>query len=318
MRNLILVISGLMLTAAQAFSWSAPGHQAIAIAAMQMLKGTPIEAKINSILDGESPADVAIWLDQVRENVKFPDESQNDEAAEFRHDFPHNAEWHFCNFVVGSTSYSFTSKYASNDDVVHALEQAIAVLEGESSKMSKQQALRVVFHLAGDIHQPLHCITGFYDLSDMKHPVLLTDVEDPKTAVQDRGGNQLYYTKSQELHALWDLKLPQMISADINTLASDINPGSLNSEAATSGNYHHWAETWASESMTAANEAYSKIQSFNSAEYVPDPRHHGKQMLKISVTLAPSYNSHEEQSAKDQLSKAAVRLAQLLSVINFK
>src|ERR1700722_1765744 len=142
--------------------------------------------------------------------------------------------------------------------------------------MTKQQAMRAVFHLVGDIHQPLHCITGFYDLSNLKEPVLLTDVEDPKTAVQDRGGNQLYYTKSQELHALWDLKIPALISTDVNTLASDISPGSLNSQPVTPGDYHHWAETWAAESMGAANAAYAEIQKFNSAEYVDDPRHPGK------------------------------------------
>ena len=313
------IIAGILLfvsTILPAFCWSAPGHEAIAIAAMQMIKGTPADTKVNAILDGDAPADAAIWLDLVREHHQFLDESQNDEANLFRQSFPQSSDWHFCNFIVGSTAYDFSSKYASNDDVVHALEHAVEVLEGAASDMSKQQALRAVFHLVGDIHQPLHCITGFYDLSNMSHPVLLTDVENPQTAIQDRGGNQLYYTKSQEFHALWDLGLPKTISPDVNTLADDLVSGSLDSKPVTPGDYHHWAEAWAGESMKAANAAYSGIV-YNSAGYVPDPRHHGKQMLKIYITLPDNYKADQHQRVQDQLSTAAVRLAQLLQKIKF-
>src|SRR4029077_15907680 len=116
---------------------------------------------------------------------KFTNPKDIKEVAAFKKAFPNNAEWHFCNFIVGSTNYDFNSKYAAPEDVVHTLENAISVLEGTPSKMTKREALRTVIHLVGDIHQPLHCITGFFDLSDMNHPILLEDVADPKTAKQD-------------------------------------------------------------------------------------------------------------------------------------
>jgi len=303
----------------RAHCWSAPGHEAIAEAAMQMLKGTPAEAKVNAILNGEDPTNASIWLDLVREHHKFQTQAENDEAAAFNTNFHGNANWHFCNFIVGSTSYSLTSKYASNEDVVHALENAIAVLEGANSKMTKKQALRVVFHLVGDIHQPLHCITGFYDTNDMQHPVLLTDVPNPKQAAEDRGGNQLYYTESQELHALWDFSLPNSISPDVDTLASKLVVSSWDSQMQTAGDYHHWAEVWAGDSMVQANAAYDRIQ-FNSAAMVDNPRHPGQTMLKIDVSLPngiKAYKQAQKQRAEDQLTKAAVHLAQLLNKINF-
>ena len=320
-RSLLIVACALpILSSTSGYSWSAPGHQAIAQAAMQMLKGTPTEAKVNAILDGESVADAAIWLDRVREHFKFDNPSDDDEAAVFRQDFPGNENWHFCNYIVGSTTYDFSSKFSSNDDVVHALERAIAVLEGSASKMTKQQALRSVFHLVGDIHQPLHCITGYYDLSDLNHPVLLKDVEDPKAAAEDRGGNQLYYTRSQELHALWDLGLPRRISTNINTLALKLIVTTAGSSMITEGDFHHWPEIWAGDSMKQANAAYAGI-TFDLAAFVPNPRHAGQQMLKISVSLPAGekgYKESQQPTVQDQLTKAAVHLTQLLSKINFK
>jgi S1/P1 Nuclease len=309
----------IQLTPIKGFCWSAPGHEAIAIAAMQLLKGTPTEAKINSILDGESPTNAAIWLDLVREH-RLTDPAAKAEAKSFDHDFPHNSDWHFCNFIVGSTNYDFNSIYSSEDDVVHALENAIAVLEGANSKMTQKQALRVVFHLVGDIHQPLHCITGFYDTNNPSQPLLLTNVIDPHSAVQDRGGNQLYYTTNSELHALWDLGLPNSISHNIDTLAQKLVVPSWANTMLTDGDYHHWAEAWAGDSMNQANAAYEGIV-FKSAAQVPDPRHPGETMLKILIKLpggTSGYEQAQKQRTQEQLTKASVHLAQLLSKINFQ
>jgi hypothetical protein len=221
---------------------------------------------------------------------------------------------------VGSTNYDFSSKYSSDSDVVHALTNAIGVLEGAPSTMTKKEALLVVMHLVGDIHQPLHCITGYYDTNNLSHPVLLADVADPKTATEDRGGNQLYYTQSEEFHALWDLGLPNLVSSDVNTLASNLVVTGWSTQMKTSGNYHNWPEKWAGDSMKQANAAYDGIV-FKSAEMVPNPRHAGQMMLKIDVDLpngTKSYKNDQKQRAQDQLTKAAVHLAQLLSKINFQ
>jgi hypothetical protein len=319
MNKLSLVLALQMLPLA-GFSWSAPGHQAIATAAMEMLKGSPTDAKVTGILNGEDVADAAIWLDRVREGFTFPNTDDEKEAAAFKKAFPGNSEWHFCNFIVGSTNYDFGSKYMSEQDVVHGLVQAISVLEGASSKMTQKQALRSVFHLVGDIHQPLHCITGFFDISDLNHPVLLKDVADPKTATQDRGGNQLMYTKTENLHHFWDLVLPAGIAADVSTLASKIAVGSLDTQPVPLGDFHKWPELWASVSMQRANAAYQDIV-YQSAAFVPDPRHHGKQQLQITIRLPggeSGYKGDQQSTAREQLTQAAVHLAQLLSKIQFQ
>lgn len=319
MNKILCSLLGFLATTSVGFSWSAPGHQAIGEAALTMIKGSPAEAKVKALLDGQTIDDAAVWLDDIRENVAFPTSDENTEAATFKANFPKSPEWHFCNFSVGSTAYSAGSKYASQDDIVNALETAIGVLEGKPSKMTQLEALRTVVHLVGDIHQPLHCITGFYNLSNPKKPVLLADVPNPASAIQDRGGNQLYYTSSEELHALWDLTIPAAIGKTVPELAAAITPASLASQPLTSGDYHHWAEVWAGESMVQANAAYAGIV-YVSSEYVPDPRHPGKKMLKISVNLPRGiggYKANQEARAKEQLTRASVRLAQLLEKISY-
>jgi len=52
--------------------------------------------------------------------------------------------------------------FVGNADVVHAIGQCIAILEGSAtpSDFSKQQAVRWLVHLVGDMHQPLHVTSG--------------------------------------------------------------------------------------------------------------------------------------------------------------
>jgi hypothetical protein len=74
--------------------------------------------------------------------------------------------------------------------------------------MSKRIALRVLIHLVGDIHQPLHCGTGYYDVRNLARPKLISRPSEAARFrnTEDRGGNQLFYGtgKFDELHAYWD------------------------------------------------------------------------------------------------------------------
>jgi len=79
----------------------------------------------------------------------------------------------------------------------------------------------------------------------------------------------------------------------------------------TPGDYHHWAETWALESVKAANDAYAAIQ-FNSYETMGDPN-----SLWISITLPSGYAEQNAPRAAEQLTEAAVRLAQLLDQLHW-
>jgi hypothetical protein len=191
-----------------AYPWGAQGHQAIGEAARSML--TPAaRIEIQKILGNDDLASISVWLDDVRNLAHHhTGPLKNDqEAKAFNKKFPHNDSWHFVNLPVGFTNYALSGPFSSSDDIVHALRRAISVLEGKSSAFTKIQALRIIVHLVGDCHQPLHTVSGYFDVSDLNHPQLISDPANALDKPQDRGGNQLFYTKSQELHALWDTKL---------------------------------------------------------------------------------------------------------------
>ena len=88
------------------------------------------------------------------------------------------ARGHDADLPLGANDYREFPAFTSVNDVVHAIKGCIAVLEKAENRaddFTKPQALRLLVHFVGDIHQPLHCGTGFYDLSNFAHPVLITD-----------------------------------------------------------------------------------------------------------------------------------------------
>jgi hypothetical protein len=77
------------------------------------------------------------------------------------------------------------------DNIVKALEDNVNILKTSTDKDAQAQALRLIIHFVGDIHQPLHCATR----------VSSTNPEG------DRGGNLVSIKvadKKTNLHSYWD------------------------------------------------------------------------------------------------------------------
>ena len=294
--------------------WGAEGHRAIGSMAQELIS-SETRAKVQQLLNESGDKDLATastWADEVRENAHL-DRPRPKDAEAFNRQFPNNTRWHFVDLPLGTNSFIEAEPFIHDkNDVVDAIERCIAVLEAHetvSGELSRTQAFRLLVHLVGDIHQPLHCGTGFYRLSDTEPPVLVTYPEKAVGLPDDRGGNDLFYGPKEELHALWDVGLVAEIadSFDFRSLESALRREYLHrSWPATPGDYHHWAETWALESVKVANSAYAGIR-FNSFETMSEPN-----SLWISITLPADYEKKNVPVAGEQLAKAAVRLAQLL------
>ena len=160
------------------------------------------------------------------------------------------------------------------------------------------------------------CIAApvFTDLVTPGHRFWLPNPEEAFGLPNDRGGNDLFYGPKEELHALWDIGLVAEIADTFDFRSLE---AFLRREYApflspvTPGDYHHWAETWALESVKVANSAYAGIR-FNSVETMGP-----ENQLWISITLPPDYHQKSSALAARQLTKAAVRLAQLLDRIRW-
>jgi hypothetical protein len=317
MRALMLIFVLILLTFGSVqllFGWGAEGHRAIATLAQELIS-PETQVKVQELLGESGDRDMAsasTWADEVRGNAHL-DRPRPKDAEAFNRQFPGNASWHFINLPLGAGSSAEAEPFVQGkNDVIHAIERCLAVLEARESvpgELSRSQALRLLVHLVGDIHQPLHCGTGFYRVSDTEPPVLVTNPEEAFALPNDRGGNDLFYGPKEELHALWDIGLVARIADtfDFRSLEIFLKQEYLHhSWPATPGDYHCWPETWALESVKVASSAYAGIR-FNSIETMGEPT-----SLWISITLPADYEEKNTAVATQQLIKAGVRLAQLL------
>src|SRR3989442_8871303 len=267
MKTLLFSIAAGLLTVSNGFSWGEQGHKAIWAAAQPAL--TPKAAlMVSQILNHDKLAMTAVWLDHVRSaEVHGTGPLKADaEALGFISSFPANTNWHFVDLPLGATSYDPSGDFASPDDVVHALNFCVSVLEDKETSLSKRIALRAVIHLVGDIHQPLHCASGYFDVSDENHPALKTDPAQAKAVMQftDRGGNELRFGthKMDELHGMWDGALVELDAGgsgsylDLTEILKDAAISTLVNDAA---DFHDWAAQWAGESVKLANDAYKDL-----------------------------------------------------------
>ena len=318
---LISFLIGLIFPDA-AFSWGGEGHRTVAKLASWYVSPEALK-KVNELLAASGERDlpsISTWADDLR--LAARDEGPlrgNMEALAFNQDFPTNADWHFVNLPLNAESYESVKNFGSKDDVVHAITCCITVLESLNplpNMMTRIQALKFLVHLVGDIHQPLHCGCGFYNLTDPKAPQLISN---PKIAFgqpSDRGGNDLFYDlkNNQELHAFWDTIVVMAIAdtPDYKGLAAYLERRHQMSEVPlTPGSYKGWAERWAIDSVKCATQAYAGIR-FGHLDSFADQR-----PIRITITLPTGYAENSKRIAVQQLFAASVHLAQLLDSIQW-
>ena len=340
------------LGTSQVAGFSSPSHEAIADVAQDRLSPTA-RAALGRILQDSgdlSPralAAVATWLDDIRargvHGTIAPGWSPEDvqEADDFNQNHPRNSEWHFVNLPLGAAGYPTGPLPAGNplrafvgpDDIVHAVTQAIQILEAPSATdgFSKRQAVRVIVHLVGDIHQPMHVTTGYYDTTKASFKTKPVRIDEPTQAVKggvlgDRGGNGLSFSKSSELHALWDHCLPNLAvklacsASNASGIAAGLRPlvtPSAIAAASTSGDYHTWAAVWTTDSLQQARAAKAyTVTLANGIKHADAHTHEASVLATITSPTQANYTTAARTAAiREQLTEAAVRLADLLNAI---
>jgi len=156
-----------LLYSKSAFPWGAEGHKMVAAVAKSHLKKSVIDS-VQKYLGDLSFEDAATWMDDVRKDKNFN----------------YMKTWHYINIEKGA-------EYVANEEVniVNQLKVTIAELKKRNSKSAEEinLNLKVLFHLVGDLHQPLHVGYG-----------------------SDRGGNTVdvqFKKKKANLHHVWDSNL---------------------------------------------------------------------------------------------------------------
>ena len=166
-RYIIIVVA--LLSYLPSFGWGQKGHDVVAYIAECNLK-PEVYQKVVKKLGDHSLVYYANWLD----NASYSDQ------------YRYTKTWHYANVDEGYT-YDTMPKNEKGD-VVTAINGIIAELK--SGKLSAEQEnvrLRMLIHLVGDIHCPMHA-----------------------GHLSDRGGNSVivkFFDKETKLHSLWDTAL---------------------------------------------------------------------------------------------------------------
>ena len=150
--------------------WGRTGHRATGKVAEQHLS-KKTKKKIAELLDGQSLAFVSTYGDDIKSDP----------------DYRKYGPWHYVNLEKGETEY--TKEKANPDgDIIFGIRKSIAVLEDENaSKEEKAFHLKMLVHLMGDLHQPLHAGRG-----------------------EDKGGNDIqvrWFGDGSNIHRVWDSEM---------------------------------------------------------------------------------------------------------------
>jgi hypothetical protein len=325
---------GLMATP-PADAWGHQGHETIGAIADTLLVGTEAEKEVRKLLGNEKLATAALWADCVKGvsnsapykyhlNSRYPEcDSFQQSAAgrEAMEDYvrrngaachPRRGEeschkaFHYADVAIEHDTYDRADVGTGDHDVVSAIGAAIAELKGQAvpapfSFQSKKEALRVLAHLVGDVHQPLHVGAIYLDSTGRE-----VDPDagrfDPDSAT--RGGNLLIHGHGRKLHAEWDavprsLDVPQFLQQGVRR--ARLVP-------ATVGPLSNWASSWAGETVGVSRAAFAGL-SFGAEQ------HAGTHTKKWPVVEPAGYSARRSALQKEQLVRAGARLAQLLRAV---
>ncbi len=159
----------LLIIPKHSFSWYQKGHQIISEIALNYLDSTT-RVNVQKYLGNTSFEEASIWMDMMRYDYKYN----------------YMNTWHYIN-IEKDEIYN-----ASNDEnIINELDKVLQQLKNRKllSNDEVKMNLLILFHLIGDLHQPLH--VGY---------------------AMDRGGNSIqvdYLGHATNLHSVWDDEIIQ-------------------------------------------------------------------------------------------------------------
>ena len=242
---------------------------------------------------------------------------------------PEHHNFHYADIPYQQNAYLDASAGSAKFDVVHVISYAVAVLRGnalanDSINLTQREALWVLVHVMGDIHQPLHVAALYYDKDchDVVDPNLvgagMPDFGIGTSVSETTGGNDLM-KGSTSLHHYWDDnavdKAMKRVGFTANATGKFVRyvvkhpPQNWK----TTGDAETWSSKWATEIMPLGRFAYEGVR-LGQAKH-PDEAHPTRLKCAAAVTFEPNYETDSAKVALRQLGKAGFRLAALLTAV---
>jgi hypothetical protein len=164
--------------------------------------------------------------------------------------------FHFADVATQHNDYERRFVGTSDHDVVSAIKAAVMVLQGRPapapfSIKDETEALFLLPHFVGDVHQPLHVGAIYLDAAGRPvNPDQGTFDKGSETA----GGNFISEEHHQNLHADWDA-----IPRSLGDSADQAMVGRARAVPRSVGSLDAWPASWASETVLAAHQAFNGL-----------------------------------------------------------
>jgi hypothetical protein len=243
-------------------AWSNEAHRITALMAQEML--TPkARAAVAELLDGGSLADASTFMDFNREALK--------------RELPGSDQWHYDNPAIclpAETVQAYAEFCPAGNCASAQVGRWFSTLaDTKNTKEQRALALRLITHMIGDLHQPLHAATD-NDLGGAKKIMQMPAAKLP-----------------QNLHLVWDVDLPKIAMRGLTEqqVAKDLL-------ANHKSKFPQWlkgdAVLWVAQSYGIAKRlAYGKLPGFSCGEVDGKPTglRDGKPWTDEPVALPRDY-----------------------------
>ncbi len=162
--KLIALLIVLIILPVKTFAWGSKGHALVAEVDFNYMDENT-KKEVLKYLNDMTIQDAANWMDNVKSD----------------HSYDFMRAYHYVNFDKGVNVVETNGDY-----IIYQLNATIKDLQNKNN-LSKEEIntkIKIIFHLIGDLHQPLH--VGYGD---------------------DKGGNTMqinYNFRGTNLHSLWD------------------------------------------------------------------------------------------------------------------
>lgn len=245
--QLIALLILITILPLKSLAWGKKGHSIVAEVAFNYLDANP-KSNLLKYLDGMSIEDASNWMDDMRDD----------------HSYDYMKPYHYVNFEKGSIV-----KVNPGNNLLSALTTTINDLKNYKSftKEEVKTKLCILFHLIGDLHQPLH--VGYGD---------------------DKGGNTMqinYNGYGTNLHSFFDSGI---IKAKDITLQDCLKSNKFTSTEIKNIQYINVSE-WATQSRSNLDGIYNFNGHKVSDDYVnANVVVIENQLLKAGLRLASVLN----------------------------